>query len=212
MPWQKAKFKDQQVWAEVNEDGEPKVIKGRVPIRYQASASAKIYNAGRDRVEVVSGQERIELALDSQQDTSAKKVTKASGFGSAKNRTEAQKAMAKEAALNLISKLEAKSAVLCFTDGACRGNPGPAGSGVYIIHPDQTGVRISKNLGKATNNVAELTAIKIALEELLPEETRKQKNCPLHRLLLRQRRTHPGLEGKSQSSDHQGNQTTPHRI
>lgn len=46
-----------------------------------------------------------------------------------------------------------------YTDGASRGNPGPAGCG-YVIYSD--GIEISsgkKYLGTATNNVAEYTAV-----------------------------------------------------
>ncbi|MBC2705954.1 ribonuclease HI [Desulfobacula sp.] len=58
---------------------------------------------------------------------------------------------------------QAKSIVL-YTDGACAGNPGPAGSGVVIMQGEKVIHEFSKSLGKATNNIAELTAIKIGLE------------------------------------------------
>ncbi len=53
---------------------------------------------------------------------------------------------------------------LAYTDGACSGNPGPAGSGLVVIRP---GGKIDEGfeyLGTSTNNVAELTAILRALE------------------------------------------------
>jgi ribonuclease HI len=50
-----------------------------------------------------------------------------------------------------------------YTDGACSGNPGPAGVGVLMRYKDQER-KISKYLGNATNNIAELTAVKVALE------------------------------------------------
>lgn len=52
-----------------------------------------------------------------------------------------------------------------YTDGACSKNPGPAGIGVLMIYKNHE-KRISKFLGNATNNIAELTAIKVALEAL----------------------------------------------
>lgn len=55
-----------------------------------------------------------------------------------------------------------------YTDGACSGNPGPAGSGVVIIQDGKVLREISKSLGKATNNIAELTAIKIGLQLVVP--------------------------------------------
>lgn len=56
--------------------------------------------------------------------------------------------------------------VVVYTDGACSGNPGPAGSGVVIMQEERIIHEISRSLGKATNNIAELTAIKLALEYL----------------------------------------------
>jgi ribonuclease HI len=50
--------------------------------------------------------------------------------------------------------------VVIFTDGASRGNPGPASLGVVIT--DKTGevlVEISKKLGDQTNNYAEYMAV-----------------------------------------------------
>ena len=52
-----------------------------------------------------------------------------------------------------------------FTDGAARGNPGPAGAGVVI--EDDQGVRLQglcRWLGKATNNEAEYLALIDALK------------------------------------------------
>ena len=50
-----------------------------------------------------------------------------------------------------------------YTDGACKGNPGPAGSGAYLKLPDGRVAEASLALGKATNNIAELKAIDLAL-------------------------------------------------
>ncbi len=52
-----------------------------------------------------------------------------------------------------------------YTDGASSGNPGPSGIGILFIH-GKNKKEISKYIGTATNNIAELTAIKVALEEL----------------------------------------------
>lgn len=55
--------------------------------------------------------------------------------------------------------------VVVYADGACSGNPGPAGLGVVILL-DGKREEISEYLGEGTNNVAELTAIVRALERL----------------------------------------------
>ncbi len=66
---------------------------------------------------------------------------------------------------------------IAYTDGGARGNPGPAGSGAYLT--DASGNVLKKAhraLGHATNNVAEYTAVILALEEfkkIIPEGERK---------------------------------------
>src|SRR4051794_37807760 len=51
-------------------------------------------------------------------------------------------------------------------DGGSRGNPGPAGIGVVIRAEDGTPlVTLGRYIGRATNNVAEYTALITALEE-----------------------------------------------
>jgi ribonuclease HI len=60
---------------------------------------------------------------------------------------------------------------IIHTDGGARGNPGPAATGIVIEFP---GKKIEKGyfLGTATNNVAEYSAVKQALEFLLKEMER----------------------------------------
>lgn len=57
-----------------------------------------------------------------------------------------------------------KRAVL-YADGACRGNPGPAGSGAALVDDDGHVIaEAMRFLGPGTNNVAEWTALIIGLE------------------------------------------------
>jgi len=51
------------------------------------------------------------------------------------------------------------------TDGSCLGNPGPAGIGVILICGDHKR-EISKSIGLATNNIAEISAVVMALQAL----------------------------------------------
>lgn len=57
------------------------------------------------------------------------------------------------------------NAIIIYTDGASSGNPGPAGAGVVLKFGD-TVKELSAYLGEATNNIAELTAIQMALRAL----------------------------------------------
>ncbi len=52
------------------------------------------------------------------------------------------------------------------TDGASRGNPGPAALGVVIKKGDQIIEKYSQYLGKATNNQAEYQAVIFALKKI----------------------------------------------
>ena len=65
-------------------------------------------------------------------------------------------------------------AFIVRTDGAARGNPGPASAGAALFRADRPDARdpravpdasISDYLGIQTNNVAEYTALVLALEE-----------------------------------------------
>ncbi len=54
-----------------------------------------------------------------------------------------------------------------YTDGGARGNPGPAGIGVFVIDQQQQLVfSQSKSIGSATNNEAEYKAFLASLEWL----------------------------------------------
>ena len=55
--------------------------------------------------------------------------------------------------------------MIVWTDGAARGNPGPAGAGALITDDDGLVLgEIAAGLGVATNNVAEYTAAILGLE------------------------------------------------
>jgi ribonuclease HI len=58
-----------------------------------------------------------------------------------------------------------RATVVAYTDGACSGNPGPAGLGVVVDLPGRR-LELSEYLGASTNNIAELTAILRALEAI----------------------------------------------
>jgi ribonuclease HI len=50
-------------------------------------------------------------------------------------------------------------------DGACRGNPGPAGAGAVLRDPSgKTKAQLSRYLGETTNNVAEYQALILGLQ------------------------------------------------
>ena len=58
--------------------------------------------------------------------------------------------------------------IISYTDGGARGNPGPAcvGAMLYDEQENEKLAEISEYIGDATNNIAELMAIRIALQEI----------------------------------------------
>ena len=57
------------------------------------------------------------------------------------------------------------TSLVVWTDGAARGNPGPAGAGAQLTTPEGDVVgEIAEGLGETTNNVAEYTAAIRGLE------------------------------------------------
>ena len=54
-----------------------------------------------------------------------------------------------------------------FTDGGCSGNPGPAAIGVVIKDSGKTIKTLNRYIGQGTNNIAEYTALIVALQEAL---------------------------------------------
>lgn len=55
--------------------------------------------------------------------------------------------------------------VKIFTDGCCKGNPGPGGYGALIIHNGKT-MELKGGSKSTTNNIMELTAAVVGLEAL----------------------------------------------
>src|SRR5437763_7374547 len=67
-----------------------------------------------------------------------------------------------------MSKLKDGETFTLEFDGGSRGNPGPAGIGVVVRAGDGTPVvTLGRCIGRATNNVAEYTALITAMEEAL---------------------------------------------
>jgi ribonuclease HI len=72
---------------------------------------------------------------------------------------------AERAAQEAAAAVEAQKRTRLFTDGAARGNPGPAGAGAVIVNPEGHIVaRVGKFLGESTNNVAEYMGLILGLK------------------------------------------------
>jgi ribonuclease HI len=74
-----------------------------------------------------------------------------------------------------------------FSDGAARGNPGPAGAGGILIDKDSGEiVELGKYLGEQTNNVAEYSAFIMVLEAARARGVKELSMCTDSELLVKQ--------------------------
>ncbi|MDC0709722.1 ribonuclease HI family protein [Stigmatella sp. ncwal1] len=74
-----------------------------------------------------------------------------------------------------------------YSDGAARGNPGPAGAGAVLIEPGgQVVARIGKFLGQQTNNYAEYMGLLIGLKHARGLGTKEIEIFADSELLIRQ--------------------------
>lgn len=91
---------------------------------------------------------------------------------------------------NLFGDAERGSAsgwITAYCDGGSRGNPGPAGYGVYI--EDQDGQRVaelSEYLGKTTNNVAEYSGLLAAIDFAVKNGHRRLRVISDSELMVKQ--------------------------
>ena len=98
------------------------------------------------------------------------------------------------------STSQATGHVVAYIDGGARGNPGPAGYGVRIEHPDGTLIdEFCDSIGVATNNVAEYRGLIAALEYAAahgyPVVTVRSDSLLLVKQMLGEYRVkHPGLQ------------------
>lgn len=83
--------------------------------------------------------------------------------------------------------LDPSAPVVLFTDGGSRGNPGPAGIGGTMVQKS-TGwsCDYSRFIGKATNNIAEYTALLDGLKLALEHGVRKLEHRADSQLMVRQ--------------------------
>lgn len=145
------------MFARADEAGRFTVVGGRVEVRYKPNDGRR-YDANPTNLKAESG---AVLPDDTCGPAESVKAAKKGAKGGNNSKT-GGKASAKSAPAEAPPVVD--GAVVAYTDGACSGNPGPAGLGVVVIDEGQR-VEIGEYLGSATNNVAELTAILRALEE-----------------------------------------------
>jgi ribonuclease HI len=128
-----------RVFARVDEQGDPVVgSDGRVEVRYKAQ-DTRAYRAGKRNLEVIAGEALLP-------DSACAEAADSPPRGKA------------ERAQRVSSQKHPEGTIIVYADGACSGNPGPAGLGV-VIQDERGRHELSQFLGVGTNNIAELTAV-----------------------------------------------------
>jgi ribonuclease HI len=143
VPWVEATLRGKRVLARAKGDRSLVVEAGRVEVRYRAD-DGRAYRAYAGNVLVIPGGKLLG-------DDACRPAESATTKAARPQRVER-------------GPSAAHAGWVAYTDGACSGNPGPAGAGVVIVSPDGKTHEGFEYLGEATNNIAELTAILRALE------------------------------------------------
>jgi ribonuclease HI len=144
MPWIRYKLRDSEVWARIDDAGTlMSDDAGRVEVVYKAVPGAKVYRAAARNL-VPAGGDPVDIEVGVAAEPPAPKKPSATAASPGPTRMPAD-------------------AIHVWTDGACTGNPGPAGLGVVVIDGADR-KELSEYLGEGTNNIAELTAIERGLE------------------------------------------------
>ena len=89
-----------------------------------------------------------------------------------------------------LSDDERREALLLYSDGGARGNPGPAAIGAVVLDPatdpPATLATVSRRIGVATNNVAEYEALIAGLEAATAYPAKEMRVRADSQLLIRQ--------------------------
>ena len=146
-------FKQNKVWVAVAPDEKPMVKDGKLLVKYQLNQDYE-YWVHENSIKPLPENgivEKVAKKAAPQKPTKAKKATPQSHVATADEKE--------------VSEKELEDALCIYTDGASSGNPGPAGIGVVLRYGDHE-KKISQFIGNATNNIAELQAIKTGLSEI----------------------------------------------
>ncbi len=142
--WQRVRFKANKVWLAMAPDGQSIVQNGKVLIKYQLDQEHEYW------VYPQSIQ-----ALDSDLADTESSSAMVHPKPQTNQRTDTSRNVDQDS----------QKVISIYTDGAASGNPGPAGIGVLLQYGTHA-KEISRFIGTATNNIAELEAIRVGLGEL----------------------------------------------
>ena len=151
--WKRMRFKENKVWMAVDQNEKPIVRNGKVLIKYQLAQEYEYWVH--------------EYNVHTLEPCGSKDETRGPDRSGRKPRKKKPDATAKKTELR--KDTPGKQTIRIYTDGASSGNPGPAGLGAVLKYGRKV-KEISKYIGIATNNVAELKAIEAGLADLKTTE------------------------------------------
>ena len=163
VPWVRALLRGQKVFARADESGRLVADGGRVEVRYKPNDGRK-YGAREDNLTVMAGEVLPDETCGDAETVEKKESTGKTTKGAATPSTSEERKAAAKVAHEQAPPPPAGQ-VIAYADGACTGNPGPAGLGVWIVDGSRH-IELSEFLGEGTNNIAELTAILRAVAEV----------------------------------------------
>lgn len=137
--WRRMRFRKNKVWVALDSNGQLLTKGGKVLIKYQLEQEHEYWVHPKS----------IQALEDCASELSKKKSPAPS-----KGKT--------EKSLEIKAPVDCEQCICLFTDGASSGNPGPAGIGILMRYKAHE-KKISRYIGLATNNIAELEAIRVGL-------------------------------------------------
>ncbi len=155
MPWTRMRYRNGKVWIETDDQGQVLVADGQARARYREQDTRNYSFKATDI-----------RHLDGNKPTLVPRNKPTAGPGSApKGAT--KPVTTRDDPNSPLAKLEpaADDHIEIYTDGATSGNPGPSGLGV-VLRWGTHYLEVHQYLGLATNNIAELSAIKVALQSV----------------------------------------------
>lgn len=135
-------FRENKVWLATDRNGKPIIKDGKVLIKYRLDHDYE-YWVNPNMIKPIDPKKK---------ETSQKSSKKHS-------------ILSEQEIDPAINKTICDNAICLYTDGASSGNPGPSGIGV-LLRFGKHEKEISRYIGIATNNIAELEAIRVGLLEV----------------------------------------------
>lgn len=137
--WLRMRFKKNKVWVALDADGRMRVENNKLLIKYQLDQAHEYWVLPK-HVRPLDDPEESSISKAGRVDATIHDHASEAGLTGA----------AKQAAIHI------------YTDGASSGNPGPSGIGVLLQYGKHE-KEVSRYIGLATNNIAELEAIRVGL-------------------------------------------------